>query len=121
MCQNIETRLIFSERIANRLKETTKVGFFFNSYFFLYFLTSNDGKDELAEYKTHFSILCIFSNDIFICCKFVLECSTPVLEHLVCDVSFIGVTEARLNHFVHWTSIFITKLTLVEFESSLTP
>ena len=73
------------------------------------------------EHKTHFSILCIFSNDIFICCKFVLECNTSVLEDLVCDVSFIGATESRLNHFLHGTSIFISKLTLVEFERFLMP
>ena len=73
------------------------------------------------EHKTHFSLLCIFSNDIFICCKFVLEqCNTLALEHLVSDVSFTGATEAGLNHFLHGTSIFIAKLTLFEFESSLT-
>ena len=48
----------------------------------------------------HFKILSIFSNDIFICCKFALECNTPVLEHLVSDVSFTCATEDRLNHFL---------------------
>ena len=51
----------------------------------------------------------------------MLECNTPLLEQLVSDVSFTGETEARLNHFLYGTSIFISKLTLVEFESSLTP
>ena len=43
-----------------------------------------------------------------------------MLEHLVSDVPFTSATEARLNHFLHDTSIFISKLILVEFESSLT-
>ena len=48
------------------------------------------------------------------------QCNTPALEHLVSDVSFTGATEAGLNHFLHSTSILIAKLTLFEFESSLT-
>ena len=52
-----------------------------------------------------------------LCLNAIPMCSNTLLG--MCPL--IGATEAGLNHFLHGTSIFISKLTLVEFESSLTP